>query len=152
MKSIKYINEKYDYDFIVRSNLSSFWNLNKLLLIKNQLSLNNFAGGFQLHNGVVLFITGTGIILSKDTCIRLSNNMMVSNEHDDVLISIQLRQLGYKLENFLHKYRTEWLTKNINNVEHITDKDNILYYRIKNSDRNIDVQLFKILCDKMYNI
>jgi hypothetical protein len=38
MKTIKYINEKYDYDFIVRTNLSTFWNLNNLMILKKNIS------------------------------------------------------------------------------------------------------------------
>lgn len=152
MKTMKYINEKYDYDFIIRTNLSSFWNLNNVIKLKKNLPLNNFSGG---HVGYVnnnTYISGMCIILSKDTCINLANNMNIVYELDDVIIGAQLQQLGYNLTHINQYYRLD-LIHNVDNIIHINENDidnKIYYYRIKNDDRNIDVKLFNILFDKIY--
>ena len=148
IKSMQYINQNYNYDFLIRTNLSSFWNLNNLLILKEQLPINNFCGGYIIFNS---FISGTGIILSKDVCIRLSNTIFESNTNEDVFISNLLIKLGYSLFNITN-YRMEHLINGIDNTNHISDMNNILYFRIKNSDRNIDVQLFNILSNTIYNI
>jgi hypothetical protein len=147
IKSMQYINENYNYDFIIRTNLSSFWNLDNLLILKQQFSLSNFCGGYIIFNE---FITGTGLILSKDVCINLSKNLIIVYEFEDVYLSKLLRQLGYSLTN-ITQYRIEYLINDINNINHISDINNILYYRIKNNDRNIDIELFDILYTSIYN-
>jgi hypothetical protein len=149
IKSMKYINENYNYDFIVRTNLSSFWNLNNLLLLKNNLSHVNFCGGYIIFNR---FISGTGIILSKDVCINLSKELNIGNENDDVHISALLCQFNYTLNN-ISQYKMEYLINNIGCIDNYTiDIPSTLYFRVKNIDRNNDIELFKSLYDKIYNI
>ena len=120
IKSINYINENYNYDFLVRTNLSSFWNLKNLINLKNLLPLNNFAGGFIIFN---TFISGTGIILSKDVSINIAKSLIISNEFEDVYISKLLINLGYQIINIL-QYRMEYLindnaclTVSLNDIE-----------------------------------
>ena len=153
IKCIKYINENYDYDFLVRTNLSSFWNLNNLLNLKEHLNLNNFCGGYIIFNS---FISGTGIILSKDVSINLSINIYETDMNEDVFISALLQYLGYNLtdlNNNIKNYQMEYLINDIDNINHILPKiNNSLYFRIKNNDRNIDLQLFNILSNTIYNI
>jgi hypothetical protein len=145
--AMKYVNEHYDYDFLIRTNLSSFWNLNNLLAIKKLLPLSNYAGGAIMFN---TFISGTSIILSKDVCIKLVNTISTNRNYDDVYISSTLRKLGYKLND----------VKNVNMMMHmlVNDSDNvipddinnILYFRIKNTDRNDDIRMMEILCQRIY--
>ena len=147
MTAMKYINEKYDYDFLIRSNLSSFWNLNNVLLLKNTLPLFDYCGGFVLWNS---FITGTGIILSRDVCINFLNNTQIEYETtEDVYTSMILKSKKYSLQD-IKNYKWYHLTNNETDVPN--DIENILYYRIKNPDRNYDIELFSKLCKQIYNL
>ena len=62
-----YINKYYEYDVIIRSNLSSFWNIPYLYQVLEPIRNKNIAMGFYYTN----FIPGYCIILSKDICIKL---------------------------------------------------------------------------------
>jgi len=151
MKSMQYINTNYNYDFLIRTNLSSFWNLDNILEIKNNLPLTHFCGGHRPFNS---FISGTSIILSKDVCINLSKSIQIYNQFEDVYISDLLINLGYNInhiENYSN-YKVLWLVNNNNKIDHISNINNYLYFRIKNADRNIDLELFNKLCDVIYKL
>jgi hypothetical protein len=148
IESMKYVNENYKYDYLIRTNLSTLWNVNNLLNFKKSLPKYNFAGGFIMFN---TFISGTGIILSEDVSIELCKSFLITDEYDDVVISNLIRKLGYSLFN-ISDYRIEYLTDNNPDKILHTDIENILYYRIKNDkDRNIDLQLFKRIFSSLYN-
>ena len=99
-----------------------------------------------------LFLSGTGIILSKDVCIHLSKEIIINNQMDDVLISKVLCQLGYTLTN-IYQYKLEMLTNNTGCInDYAIDIPSTLYFRVKNIDRINDIELFNSLCDKIYNV
>lgn len=151
IKSIEYINKHYEYDYLIRTNLSSFWNLNKVLELKPLLPRENFCGGIiNCHE----FISGTGIMISKDTCHNLVNlGIIESSDYDDVHISKCLKddlKLKFTYVTDFH-YTIKYYVDNLSHLSN--DDENILYYRIKNqNDRNIDVVLFDLLCKHVYNI
>lgn len=146
--AMNYVNDHYDYDLFIRTNLSSFWNLNNLLRIKKLLPLSNYAGGIIMFNS---FISGTGIILSKDVCIKLANTISTNNNYEDVYISRTLQQLGYTLNNLTKINMNMHFLINDNNTVLPDNFNDILYFRIKNNDRNHDIRLMDILCQKIYN-
>jgi hypothetical protein len=148
IKCMKYINENYEYNFVVRTNLSSFWNLDNLLSLKNNLPYDNFCGGYIMFNQ---FLSGTGIVLSKDVCINLSKEIIINNNvMDDVYISGLLCDLGYTLSN-ISQYKLELLCNNTHCInDYLIDISSTLYFRVKNMDRNNDIALFNSLYDKIY--
>ena len=144
MKAIQYIHSKYEYDYILRTNLSSFWNIPNVFSLANTFS-PSYAGGIVIFNS---FISGTGILLSKDTAYRLStfNNDYCTN--DDVLIGKYLTQITNVTQwdnNCMH-YMTD------GSIILPKDISNIIYFRIKNTNRNIDIDIFKQLLKKIYDI
>jgi hypothetical protein len=146
-RAMEYVNKRYDYDYLIRTNLSSFWNLTNLLKIKKLLPLTNYAGGVIVENR---FISGTGIILTKDVCIKLANTIFTDYNFEDVYISITLQELGYTLNN-LNKINMN-MHMLVNDSDNVIPDDinNILYYRIKNSDRNNDIRMMELLCQRIY--
>jgi len=149
-KALLYINNKYNYNYVIRTNLSSFWDLKNLLIFKNKLPINNLCCGHLPFNS---FISGTGIIMSKDVSTKISSTINTNTtSNDDVYISNLLTICNYKIQNFENtSFTLKYLVYDNNNV--IPDNtNNILYYRIKNSDRNIDINMFKKLLLKIYDI
>jgi len=145
-----YINNKYNYDYVIRTNLSSFWDLNNLLNLKNFLQPQNLCCGHLPFNS---FISGTGIIMSNDVSKKITSIINTTTSiNDDVYISSLLINCGYSIQN-IEKigFTIKYLVYNNNNVIP-DDTNNILYYRIKNGDRNIDIDMFKKLLLKIYNI
>ena len=149
-KALDYINSKYSYDYVIRTNLSSFWDLNNLLKFKSSIINETVCYGHLPFNS---FISGTGIILSNDISKKITPLISVdTQEHDDIYISRLLNQCRYSIQN-MEKigFTIKYLCDNNNNV--IPDNtNNILYYRIKNADRNIDIDMFKRLLFKIYDV
>lgn len=148
-KALDYINSKYSYDCVIRTNLSSFWDLNNLLKSKSSLINESVCYGHLPFNS---FISGTGIIMSNAVSKKIAPLINVNTQHDDVYISQLLTQCRYSIQN-MEKigFTIIYLCYDNNNV--IPDNtNNILYYRIKNADRNIDIDMFKRLLFKIYDV
>lgn len=156
LKAIEYINKNYDYDYVIRTNLSTFWNMENLFNLLDNKPKINFAGGYSFQG----FISGTGIIMSKDVAEYIYLNPISSYIGDDVLISQSIQSKGIELYD-INEYKWGFLIpKNDNlpdNCRYLDINENdfsdILNFRIKNSDRlSIDVYYFKVLLKKIYNI
>jgi len=142
--SIEYINKIYTYDYLVRTNISSFWNIDHLFKYSNQLPRVGCLSGIYMFNH---FISGTGIILSRDVSEYLLT-FPIGYTSDDVLISDNLKRkyAVFRLDDSLMYFC-------INDKINIPDNiDNILYFRIKNNNRDLDIEIFKLLLRKIYNI
>jgi len=148
MNVMKYIHNKYDYDFIIRTNLSSFWNIHNVFKYVNIFDPKVLTGIRPFNT----FVSGTGIILSKYvTNIFIQNeNINPSQLHDDVLISNILNN-SVKIQG-LPDDKMHYLIYHDKNVIP-EDISNILYFRIRNNnDRRIDIHLFKQLMVKVYGV
>jgi hypothetical protein len=162
IKAIEYINQKYNYDFILRTNLSSFLNLDNILTYLDTVPTLGFAGGYMPQG----FMSGTGIFMSRDVGNILVSDQDNSNSGDDIVISNVLSRNGINLID-ITDYKLGFLTSSdesrlpnncyfINMGEfnpNIIYPSNILYFRIRNEiNRNIDIQYFILLLQRIYNI
>ena len=76
------------YDFIVRTNLSSFWDFRLLLQALEGMPRES------LYSGIINwgeYVSGCGIIFSADVCRKLIDMPKESNEADDQAIGTYLR-------------------------------------------------------------
>ena len=146
MKAMEYINSHYNYEFVIRSNLSSFWNLNHLIDLKPSLPIHNFAGGSMVTTVLPEpYISGTSIILSKDTCTTLTTVYSPTiSYYEDICISFILVSLGYVFSD-IKNYNYDIA---VNELKY----GNILYYRLKQHDRNDDLILFEALMKTIYGL
>ena len=166
MLAINYIHGKYEYDYMIHTNLTSLWNIPVLLSLYNDLpKLTCFAGHFIFNS----FITGTGIIISHDlTPLLLQIPAISENTNEDVVISRFILSNGipvYNLENN-EKYKLNYQILNENEqnpssphhknynleINENTYTNNILYFRIKNSTIQQDFFVAKNIIKKLYNI
>ena len=148
--ALEYINNKYNYDYVIRTNLSSFWDLNNLLIFKNYLPRQKMCCGHLPFN---TFISGTGIIMSNDVSKKITPLINTrSSYNDDLYITNLLSNCKYSIQNIEKAgFSIKCLIYDNNNK--IPDNtNNILYYRIKNGDRNIDIDMFKKLLLKIYDV
>ncbi len=87
--SIEYLlKNNFEFDYIFRTNLSSVLDLNKLIKLVND---NNYEYAGVINNKHIVslkFVSGAGILLSKNTCIYIINNKnkLDYNKIDDVSI------------------------------------------------------------------
>ena len=154
MKAIEYVNNIYSFDYIVRTNLSTFWHIPNLLNFINNIPKQRFACGFAIQG----FITGTGIIITRDVGVLLYTKYCDSHTYEDVTISYNIQSYGIHLHNIVN-YKWGFLIPKIDdlppNCRYINiddDFSDILHFRIKNTDRNLDVEYFKKLLLTLYNI
>jgi hypothetical protein len=165
-KAIEYIDSKYNYEFIVRTNLSTLFHMPNLLEYLYGIPNTNSCGGFTYRS----FITGTGIILSRDVANKIVENLFyfdILKYNEDLIVSAILNKLQipyfnskifYKWglvieaepENYGEYYYIDTSGKEYKDIEF---PDNILHFRIKNdTNRNKDIYYFKLLLNKIYNI
>lgn len=152
--AIQYINENCNYDYLVRTNLSSLWNIPVLLEYLSTQTIE--ATGTMMFSS---FLSGTGIILSKDVAVKFIQHVkqnkypsIILDNHDDVLISyflkmfVSITSLPFQRVCFLIDLDS------YNKIPKESDLSDIFYFRIKTGDRLLDIQLFTSLMKKMYNI
>lgn len=153
-KTIGFINKNYTYDYFVRTNLSSFYNLNILYELLEEYYKNKkekLAIGFLPFD---TFISGTSLILSKDIVDDLYKHVNIQshailNNNEDVYFSkiikniTQIKALPIN-KNIYHLIDTKYIIPE--------DISEILYFRVKSDDRNHDANQFIKLAKKIYNI
>ena len=86
--------------------------------------------------------------MSKDVANTLATYQNDNTSNEDVLSSSYLKKFVHL--SGVDPNRMCYLVEDSNNK--IPNCDNILYFRVKNKDRNIDVAIFKELLDRIYNI
>jgi hypothetical protein len=125
IKSIEYLLNNFDFNFIFRTNMSSVVDLNKLYnLIHNHSEDEIKYGGF-INTSGVKFISGAGILMNKQTCQLLIDNKNALNYNiiDDVCIGQFMTDKNIKFTS-LTRFEAYNYEKNID----LITKDNIINY------------------------
>lgn len=83
--SIDYCLRTMNFDYIYRTNLSSFLDLNRMyeFFLSNKIDYGGYIGN---HEGI-LFSSGSGFILSREACNYLLHHSERSELPDDVIIA-----------------------------------------------------------------
>jgi hypothetical protein len=165
VRSLDEIDRDYNYDFLIRTNLSTFWIFDRLLTRLEHLPTNRCLAG-RLGAIQPNFITGTSMILSPD-CVRyiVEENNFFGKEppqvkyEDNLMSRLLTEQMSVSLidqsqytsvvEKYL-SYDQEAMLKHIEEA----NKKNQDNYRVKNfrGDRmQIDTEIMKLLCKTYYN-
>jgi len=156
IRAIEYINNKYSYDYVIRTNLSTFWHMQNLFKLLDIKPKQRFAAGYAFQG----FISGTGIIMSRDVGNLVTSTPNSNYIGDDLAISQTIQAHGIHLYD-ITEYKWGFLIPPNDNLPpncrylNITDNDfsDILNFRIKNGgDRSIDAYYFNVLLQKLYNI
>jgi hypothetical protein len=155
LKALQYIDRNYSYDLVIRTNLSTFWDLNQVFEWKEKSPRAfPYAGGYPVCDG---FISGTGIFLSQEAVAVLLGPSWIANKerrnvHDDVLITRILKSAGMGVQP-IKGYRYQYLIDgDVRATEKMDYSEPILYYRICNKDRDVDVHHFSNLMMSVYGL
>jgi hypothetical protein len=131
-----------DYDFIVRTNLSSLWNFKVLTKYLETLPRANlYSGPYGYHNGIH-FASGSGMIITRDIMKLIVEKRKLCDEYnfmDDVDIGYLLNKIGI--------YPTGNSKTDVLNKEMFQYNPSIYHYRIKFQDRNEEVVIKKKILD-----
>ena len=147
--AFKKINEQYNYNYLIRTNLSSFFLIDNLLKVSENLPVNDVYAGFFGTSRYIkndIYISGSCFWLSKDIVTHIVKNKkkLHYSLFDDIAIGILLRNIKkISLDRYI-----------VNCDDHFDDIINKTkdYYhiRLKSDDRNKDVELITKLTKYYY--
>lgn len=144
IQGMKYIDDNFEYDYIFRTNLSSFFIYDNFIKIVEKLDNNKvYSGDIAIYDNIPnpKYINGAGFILSNDVVKYLVNNENKLQYHipDDVAIGILLQEFIDKSLPRLDIH-INCFNENIGNqyLNHIIS-NNHFHIRIKNYNRNFDI-------------
>lgn len=135
VQSFEYFYKNTDFDYIFRTNLSSYVDLEKLLdfIDNNKIVYDGFIGH---HNGLP-FSSGAGILISKNTIKTIIDNKSIWRHDipDDVALAKLLKSFNIVPEGNVRRQT----------VVSVNDKIDInqYHYRCKQINRMDDVKIIK---------
>ena len=91
-KAMEFINTTHDYEFLIRTNLSTLLNMPNILEYISIIPNTNACGGFGFRS----FITGTCIVLTKDVVKQIYESYFkydLLKHNEDIVISAILNKL-----------------------------------------------------------
>jgi len=161
-RGIKYASENYEYDYIIRPNITSVLDLNALDKYLDTLPKENvYNGGIVVHEGKVKLVRGAMIIFSKDVAAKLIDTEIKYIDIEDVSIGNKMTELGVHATDLDSKYYSIAESYTENDIGQMTNdidnhmKNGAFWYRIKNyfkaNNRELVDKIYsKILLDKLY--
>jgi hypothetical protein len=134
---------KNNYDFIIRTNMSSIWNFTALLKHLETLPSEKVYNGAIGNHGIIQFVSGSGFIMSPDVAKLLLENRQIAESvkvMDDVDIGYTLNKVG--IECSLGKrrdfYYREMYDKSIYD-------STVYHYRIKWHNTNMRYEEVEVM-------
>jgi hypothetical protein len=171
LRAFEYFGPKlHEYDFVYRSNLSTFPSFHHMLEFCATLPKTNCCAGIiggippedevrhSLNYGFS-FPGGNGFLLTPDLVRRIVEEKITLVEQDDVTIGIALHKWGVPITEFVRPdFRDDgfWYVNNNNLLEphdrNLNPKRIMFTYRIKSVDREKDAIVFDSLIRSVYNV
>lgn len=163
IKAMEYIDNVYNYQFLIRTNLSTFWDLDQLYKrINNLIPENCLLGTLRScsHNNLYYhnYISGTNQVYSRDVVQKLIpglKTMLHLDLPEDLVISkyctelLKLKRMGTGAVLLMEDYKdTGTVLEDIREARKL-GRDN---FRVKNSDRELDMQITRILLKEVYGV
>lgn len=156
--SMDYCHKTYKYDYLIRTNLSSFYNIPKLLDYLDKVPQNNYAGGIYGVSYNIPFICGAGIIISSDLVEKMLKSALQDNSVNEILYYPDDVLLSYLINLHINPatYKgvprcnvSEKLT--IEKIELLSKEYFHFRNRNDNTNRVLDSQNIALLAKYFYN-
>jgi hypothetical protein len=160
----QHVVENYEFDFLIRTNLSTFWIWPRLLERLNTLPTNNcFIGDMSVLEP--RSVIGFSLIMSKDVATdfaycQLDLNTINRDQPEDKTISRWLREFKKQEPQFYKssrcerlEFKTAYSPDDVTNHIKNADKLGRDHFRIKNMDNRdtIDIAILNHLLKHYYN-
>lgn len=168
LKAYQYCIATHEFDYILRSNLSSYYRLDILLEYLNGMPTTCFYGGSIMDINLIVeggtffpltYNSGSGFILSKDLVellLQKKNNLPIEMVIDDVWTGFTL--LDIPRHEIARCDLTDFDDLTLDNILRIqqriisAEKNNTFHFRIKNSGSLpryiLDISVFSLLTQK----
>lgn len=165
IRAMQLVDETISYDFFIRTNLSTFWDFNKLHLHLNELPTNNcYSGDGPLpgYNSTGYYLSGTDTIVTPDMI-----SSIINNKHSVDYKLVEDAAMGKYFHGILgapmlpNRICFFEDIKSINEIDKIQNRiidainDNKDHYRVKTLHGNreeVDIYIYKKLLLNIYNI
>jgi hypothetical protein len=144
IKSVEFILSCFSFDYIIRTNISTFWDIQKLFTnVLDSWPTYGVFGGKVIRNS---FVSGTGIIMSRDVAEYLTKRYR-ENPIDTVSDDLEI---GNYITNKFTTRTTEWAL--LTEGDLATDKQvqENHQFRIKSDDRGLDIKVVQDLLFRIY--
>ena len=178
IEAMKIIEQKYNYDFLIRTNISTFWDFHKLKTNLDSLPKEKCYAGYPLsvkqNNNIddfdyypcdINYVSGTDIVLSSDLVNMLINpNQLQYYMYHDVCIGyflntqnnipiISLKWVWLDSPNSPFLYYCKDIYQ-LEDIPKIYNDPKVDHYRVKYTyDREVnDFNTSKLLLKTIYNI
>lgn len=148
IRAFEYFSDKIEnYDYIFRTNLSSFVVFDKYVEYCSQNPRTQFVSGYIGKHEEILFPSGCGFTMSTDIVLDLIRDRPPIVYLDDVSIG---KWLMIKNIPILPADRVDLTNNSTGSLSRLTN-NNTFHYRIKNDNREIDFIIHYHLLKKYYN-
>ncbi|MEI6269355.1 MAG: hypothetical protein WCP01_10780 [Methylococcaceae bacterium] len=129
---LRYVLNHHDFDYLLRTNSSTYINTHLLLQYANELPTSKYYGGFLGQHCGENFASGTCTLLSRDVVNMICNDPNWEYDHiDDVAIGRSLNRAGIKPQAFS---RLDILTDAQLDYLSVADLQSVFVIRCKGSE------------------
>jgi hypothetical protein len=156
--AMEFCNKNYSYDYLIRTNLSSFYNIPNLITFLDCQKKENYAGGIHGVSYDIPFICGAGIVISNDVVKKMTKSALEEKAIETIFYLPDDIILSYLIN--LHIDPTTYKTiPRIDICERLTkEKMDLLskeYFHFRNrNDENkriLDSHNIEFLCNYFYD-
>jgi hypothetical protein len=162
LMALDYFSDKLDeYDFVFRTNLSSFLRFDKYLETTYGWPKENFCCALtgphpdmRFPKGYVIFPSGAGFTLSVDLVKRLIQERPQRFFQDDVTVGWALERWGIGITEapritILHEEEVD----NLEGIINMEENKDVYHYRVKNIhwNRELDLKAHEYLIKRFYS-
>jgi hypothetical protein len=139
VKAIEYFKD-HNYDYILRTNLSSVFNLNKLEMVIQDFPRDGLYAGINIDNSA----SGAGMLMSKDVYMILLDPIYKDILHD-VIDDIKIGWIMRNKDVIL----TPLIRQDITGLNQYIDKRHY-HYRCKQVDRTHEAKIMEQVVESIY--
>lgn len=153
LDAFKYCVNNIEFDYIYRTNLSSYIDQNELYNHVSELPTTNiYKGAIGVHNGIK-FASGSGYLISKDLVEYVINNEQYW-DHESLIDDVSIAQVLARNNTYpQHTNRIDILTDDALNTFDATKINKCFHFRCKSdTDRNHDIKTMHMLHTYFNNI
>lgn len=150
--ALKHIDEHYKYEYIMRTNLSSFFVMDRLMSYVDTLPKDKCLTGVIYNNWPRPFTSGAGTIMSADVARYLYQNAkgLIRSHPDDVAMGYLLVPV-FGIHIPCDKWRFDYDEHNpVKLDDDSIIPDDYFHFRLKNRNRDLDVHNMKVLYEYFY--
>lgn len=158
-KAMRWIDENYTFDFFIRTNLSTFWDWNRLIPHLSSMPTKNLYGGFYIESGCGIYNSGTDTIVNGYMIKEfVKHSPSLSQPEDRAMGGIFHDILGgqfystkiWWLETFDSEAELEYQIQEA--IKNDTDHYRVKYIKNEHKRPTIDRIAYQLLLKRIYNI